>query len=105
MTDPIARFLHCCERILANDRACIEALQHQGFICEHGHWQFRLPALHAFLCGQESTRAYRDFRRQLLKSPINARLRDHGAQIVILENHGKLDASLYGLMRLPAAEP
>lgn len=102
MTDPIAHFLRCCERILANDRACIEALQRQGFACEQGHWQFRLPALHAFLCGEEAALAYRDFRRQLLKSPINARLNDQGAQIVILDNHGKLDASLYGLVRLPA---
>ncbi|HLD67069.1 MAG TPA: hypothetical protein VJA19_13590 [Pseudomonas sp.] len=102
MTDPIAHFLRCCECILANERACIEALQQQGFACEHGHWQFRLPALHAFLCGQEPALAYRDFRRLLLKSPINARLNDQGAQIVILENHGKLDASLYGLVRLPA---
>ncbi|MET1076995.1 MAG: hypothetical protein ABWY06_03135 [Pseudomonas sp.] len=98
-------FLHCCQQVLAGDGELIELLRHQGFACAAGHWHFRLPALHAFLDARlpaEHRTSYHVFRQALLTSPVNTRLRPHQGQILIIDNLGKVDVSLYGLSRLTA---
>ena len=45
---------------------------------------------------------YTGFLRELYASDLNTRLRDLGAEIAIVDNHGKVDSSLYCLRRLKA---
>ena len=99
MSDPFQRFLDCCEAVLRGDAQMLEQLRVYGFTCEPGHWAFSLPELHRYLdAGQEMD--YRLWLKQLYASDINTRLRELGAEIAILDNRGKADASLYGLRRL-----
>ncbi|MES2821259.1 MAG: hypothetical protein V4812_19970 [Pseudomonadota bacterium] len=100
MDDPLDAFLQRCTRVLAGDTLLIGELQRQGFACTIGHWQFRLPALHALLCHDAPNAQaldYAAFRQRLLKGPVNRSLRAHGGQILILDNRGKVDLSLYAL--------
>ena len=101
MSEPLQRFFECCEAVLRGDAQMLEQLCAYGFTCAPGHWVFNLPELHRFLdAGQEMD--YRLWRKQLFASDLNTRLRDLRAEIVIVDNRGKVDASLYGLRRLPA---
>lgn len=103
MNTPVGFFLGCCERLLRDDAELIALLRCQGFVCGPSAWQFSLPALHAFVRGQlaaQDALEYLQFRRQLFASDLNTRLRDLGAEIVIVDNHGNVDQSLYGLRRL-----
>jgi hypothetical protein len=101
MNDPVQNFLSCCQGVLQGDALLLEQLRAQGFVCAIGSWDFSLPALHAYLnTGQGMD--YRLWLQRLYASDINARLAELGAAIVILDNRGKVDLSLYGLRRLPA---
>ncbi|MCC6077181.1 hypothetical protein ACFPTX_05715 [Pseudomonas sp. GCM10022188] len=98
-------FLDCCQRILHGDAALIEQLRAQGFACAPASWTFSLPALHAFVAARLASGEapeYRAFVRQLFASRINLELREHGAEIAIADNRGKVSASLYCLRRRPA---
>lgn len=101
MSDEVQSFLSCCERVLRDDAQLLEQLRAHGFACTAGRWEFGLPALHGYLGGGHGV-AYRDWLQRLYASDINARLRQLGAEIAILDNRGKVDFSLYGLRRLPA---
>ena len=101
MNDSVQGFLSCCQLVLQGDAQLLAQLRAQGFVCAAGRWDFSLPALHAYLSGEGDV-DYRRWLRQLYASEINARLREQGAEIVILDNRGKLDSSLYGLRHLPA---
>ncbi|MGE8498519.1 MAG: hypothetical protein ACN6O6_13510 [Pseudomonas sp.] len=106
MNTPVGFFLGCCERLLRGDAELIALLRRQGFVCGPSAWQFSLPALHRFLRGHlaaQDALEYPQFRRQLFTSDLNTRLRALGAEIVIVDNRGKVDASVYGLCRLGAA--
>ncbi|MDP3815648.1 hypothetical protein [Pseudomonas sp.] len=100
MNDPVQNFLSCCQLVLQGDAVLLEELRAQGFVCAAGRWDFSLPALHAYLSGEGAV-DYRHWLQRLYASDINARLREQGAAIVILDNRGKVDLSLYGLRRLP----
>lgn len=99
MDDSVQVFLSCCQGVLQGDALLLEQLRAQGFVCAIGSWDFSLPALHAYLSAGQGT-DYRRWLQRLYASDINARLRDLGAEIVILDNRGKVDLSLYGLRRL-----
>lgn len=61
---------------------------------------FTVPELHSFLSHNISMfdgTDYHSFRRALFNAPINAALSSLGASIVIIENNGKVDRTLYGL--------
>lgn len=103
MNAPVGFFLGCCERLLRDDGELIDLLRGLGFVCGPGEWQFSLPALHGFLRGQmavDECPAYRVFRQQLFASDVNTRLREQGAEIVIVHNLARADQSTYGLRRL-----
>lgn len=103
MSAAVQLFLDCCERILRGDGALIEQLHTAGFACAPAAWRFTLPALHGFLTPQlmaDPALEYRVFVQQLFASSINQRLREHGAEIAIADNQGKVSASLYCLRRL-----
>lgn len=104
MTPAVHAFLDCCQRILHGDATLIGQLRAEGFACAPASWTFSLLALHAFLAPQLAggdALEYRAFVRQLFASQINLRLREHGAEIAIADNRGKVSASLYCLRRLP----
>lgn len=63
---------------------------------DRGGLRFRLPALHAYLYGQQPP-GYSEFRRALYSSDLNTRLGALGAQVVIHRNEGKVDQSIYRL--------
>ena len=90
-----------CEQVLRGDPALLGKLREQGFICQQGCWDFALPELHRWLCGQGHLAGleYGDFLRQLYASELNARLALLGAQIVVVDNRGKLNQRLYRLQR------
>ncbi|MGB4072257.1 hypothetical protein [Pseudomonas sp.] len=103
MNPPLGLFLSCCERLLAGDAELIGQLRDHGFVCASGTWQFRLPALHAYLMtrlppGERVD--YRGFLRELYASDLNTRLGELGAQIAVVDNLGKVDLSTYALRRL-----
>lgn len=104
MSAAVPLFLDCCARVLRGDGVLIEQLHAQGFACAPAEWCFTLPALHGFLAPQLATEpplTYRTFVQQLFASSINRHLREHGAEITIADNQGKVSASLYCLRRLP----
>jgi hypothetical protein len=96
MNDPLLRFFDCCEAVLRGEAQLLAQLRTHGFACEPGHWTFGLPELHRYLDAGQGTE-YRLWLKQLYASDINTRLRRLGAEIVIVDNRGKVDASLYGL--------
>lgn len=102
MANAVVFFLNCCERVLQGEVALLEQLRAQGFACEAQSWNFTLPALHAFLAQHlgEQCPDYPTFRRQLFASDCNQQLQRLGAAIVIADNRGKVDESLYALQRL-----
>ena len=103
MSPLIERLQGCCEAVSSGDPALLAELREQGFDCEAQRWDFDLPALHAWLSERQAgeTPGYADFLKQLYASDLNARLAALGAQVVIADNQGKLNASLYRLQRLP----
>lgn len=100
LSPAIALLLDCCQRVLRAEQGLIGQLAAAGFACVARDWQFKLPALHCYICMQlPSTEAptYRQFLQQLYASDLNQRLREQGAEIALLDNHGKVSRSLYGL--------
>ena len=102
MSPLIERLQGCCEAVLSGDLALLAELREQGFDCEAQRWDFHLPALHAWLSERQpgAVPDYADFLQQLYASDLNARLEALGAQVVIADNQGKVNASLYRLQRL-----
>lgn len=96
--DQLEGFFACCLRVLDGDAALIAQLRARGFACEAGGWRFSLPAAHAFLGGRDE--AYPGWLKQLYASDFNARLKGKGAEIVIADNRGRVDESLYCLRRI-----
>lgn len=102
MPDAPEAFLACCHAVLLGDPSAIEELRSAGFDCALAAWSFTLPALHAFLTEHlHVTLDYKAFIQQLFASDINLRLREHGAEIAIADNRGKVNSSRYCLRRLP----
>lgn len=102
MPDVTETFLSCCLPILQGDPFVIDELRSAGFDCSLAAWSFTLPALHVFLTEQRQlTLTYKAFIQQLFASDINLRLREHGAEIAIADNQGKVNSSRYCLRRLP----
>lgn len=99
MDDSVQVFLSCCQGVLQGDTQLLEQLHAQGFVCAVGYWEFSLSTLHAYLSAGPGAE-YRRWLQRLYASDINARLAELGAEIVILDNRGKVDLSLYGLRRL-----
>lgn len=106
MSPALALLFDSCQAVLAGDASCIAWLRAEGFECDVQGWQFRLPALHDLLMERLPSAEridYPQFIRELYASDLNTRLRELGAEIVIVDNQGKVDASVYGLCRLNEA--
>lgn len=96
----VEQFLQWCQRFLVAEEDLIRHLQEQGFVCADRGWNFTLPQLHRFLAAQradDEAPSYSLFRQQLFNSSINADLAEKHAEIVIVDNKGKVDLSTYRL--------
>jgi hypothetical protein len=100
MSPALALLFDGCRAVLSGDQVGIARLRAAGFVCATAAWQFRLPALHAYLMtrlppGERVD--YPGFLRELYASDLNARLGELGAEVAIVDNLGKVNASLYCL--------
>lgn len=88
--------------VAARDAALLGRLEEDpAFGLGAQRWEFRLPALHAFLQDQGLIAAetdYKVFRKALFRCPVNEMLAQHRASIIIAENQGKVDRSTYALV-------
>lgn len=91
-----------------------ELEKHPGFTLTPGSWRFTLPGLFSFLQRRHESLTelgYNEFRRALYATPINATIKHFGAHIVIEQNLGKVDKSVYALIwrnredAMPTASP
>jgi len=77
-----------------------ELEQDQRFAVKADRWCFTLPALFSFLQQRSETMSgvsYNDFRRAIYSTPINASIDRFAAEVVIDQNHGQVDTSVYAL--------
>jgi hypothetical protein len=75
--------------------------QEPCFELEQERWCFTLPNLHSFLQRQNNVFSYIDYKkfRQLIYStPINQSVKVYDAEIIIIDNQGKVDKSTYALV-------
>lgn len=75
--------------------------QESRFTLSCERWCFTLPDFYSFLQRQDvAFRAieYRQFRRALFNSPINKTIKPYGAEIIIVDQRGKVDQSGYALI-------
>ena len=90
------------EQIARKDTVLLELLKEEPrFKVEHLCWTFTLPDLHAFLQRHDDVfyaLDYKPFQQLLFRSPVNQRLKQYGAQIVIADNRNKVDKSIYALI-------
>ena len=66
-------------------------------------WHFTLPALHEFIQGKDagfSEMDYPAFRHLIFNNPINQDLTKQGGEVVIAENHYKVDQSVYAVRKI-----
>jgi hypothetical protein len=78
-----------------------EIAREPRFGVERERWCFTLPDLHRYLQEQAPVFGrmdYKKFRRLIFASSVNRALKPHGAEIVIVDNRGKVDLSRYALV-------
>jgi len=97
------------QRVATRDPEQLRALgRHPGFDFASGCWQFRIPDLYAYLQRHEpgfEPLGYSQFRKLLFGCPVNRSIAPFGAEVVIAENHGKVDRSVYALVWNPTPDP
>jgi hypothetical protein len=94
LKDLFIQFLNKDEELIA------QLSQIDDFVLNEATWQFSLPVLHRFLVDQTpefSGLTYSHFRTRLFKGQLNLKLKQQGAEIVVAQNHHKVDESHYRL--------
>ena len=95
---PIREFF---SRVAGRDPELLRRIaQTPAFALDDARWRFTLPDLHAFLQRHSEPVAsmdYRTFRKQIYRCPVNADLAPFGCRLVIADNRGKTDQSVYAL--------
>jgi hypothetical protein len=90
------------EQAAQRDSELLEKLtRERSFSMEEDRWSFTLPDLHRFLQCHEAVFAaidYKDFRRAIFNSPVNQAIRTYGAEVIIVDNQGKVDQSSYAIV-------
>lgn len=90
------------EQVAQKDEILLNKLRQESrFNLTPEHWCFTLPDFYSFLQRQDvSFRAieYRQFRRALFNSPVNKTIEPYGAEIIIVDQRGKVDQSGYALI-------
>ncbi|GAA3921552.1 hypothetical protein [Litoribacillus peritrichatus] len=85
-----------------------ERLQTFDIHAESSCVQFTLPNVHRFFTEDQpefKSLTYKEFRQGLFNSPINERLKEIDAEIVITDNQRKVDLSSYAIqLRHPTTD-
>ncbi len=81
----------------------LDKLRAAAFNIESNHWSFTLPGLYDYLRKYEAIGEleYNQFRQLLFSTPVNQSISAFGAKIVIVDNRGKTDRSIYALVWSP----
>ena len=94
------------EQVAKKDKLLVNELkQHQCFSVQHERWGFTLPDLYVFLQHYHDAFSridYKQFRQLVFASYINQAVKLNGAEIIIMDNRGKVDDSSYALVWRPA---
>lgn len=89
------------EQVAKKDTTWLAMLEQEPcFRVEAECWHFKLIDLYAFLRRADPvfhSVDYRQFRQLLYSSPVNQRIKQYGAEVMIVENYGKADQSRYAL--------
>jgi hypothetical protein len=86
---------------LKNNTLLSEINTEQCFDVDNEKWKFTVPNLHSFLQKNDpafSSIDYLTFRKTLFNSLINQTVKDHGAELLILDNQKNVDRSVYTLV-------
>jgi hypothetical protein len=90
------------EQVARKDDSRLSRLKEEGrFSVEQERWCFTLPDLYLFLRSQDDAfnrLDYKEFRRLVFGSPIGQTVKLLGAEIAIVDNRAKVDASTYALV-------
>lgn len=90
------------EQAARRDKTLLRELeQEQRFAFTPDRWCFTLPDLFSFLQQRHETVAaasYHEFRRAIYAGPINTTVKHFGAEVLIDQNHGQVDKSVYALV-------
>lgn len=97
------------EQVARRDKPLLRELaKQQAFALSPDRWLFTLPDLFSFLQKRHKTLTaigYKAFRRAIYAAPINAAIKNLDAEIVIDQNHGQVDKSVYALRWRTREEP
>ncbi|MGB5495347.1 MAG: hypothetical protein WBM97_12820 [Sedimenticolaceae bacterium] len=89
------------ERVASRDQHLLSELERERcFAFTPDRWCFALPDLFSFLQQRFETVgavSYSEFRRAIYAAPINSTIKHSGAEVVIDQNHGRVDRSVYAL--------
>lgn len=75
--------------------------EHDCFNIKQNYWKFTLPDLYWFLQRQNQQFkkiTYINFRKLIYSSPINKTLKEFNVKVVISDNKGNVDKSLYSMI-------
>jgi len=90
---------------LAQDEILLASIVgNNTFNIKNGEWRFSLSALYHFLQKTDQTfegLSYQEFKQKLYSSSINRDLSEIGAEVVIVDNKRKVEASIYALRFKP----
>jgi hypothetical protein len=87
---------------LQSEPTILNEIQQCNFTTTPYSWHFTLPTLHKFLQTRPGcfyNIQYHQFRKNILNSPINEQLKPLSAKIIIIDNHYKVDLTIYALSR------
>ena len=105
---PYQRILQLFSLFLSQDTELLTRLQaapnatQYGFYLSQTQWHFRLPALHQLMRQQHplfENMPYPQFRQLIFNSPFNHDLNRLNAEVVIIENHHKVDLTVYAIRK------
>jgi hypothetical protein len=89
------------EQAAKRDKTLLRELERDPcFTLMPDRWCFTLPDLFSFLQPRSEAIgkvSYKEFRRAIYTTSINAATRHYGAEVVIDRNHGQVDKSVYAL--------
>lgn len=90
------------EKAAQKNEVLLEKLNQEScFTVEQELWCFTLPNLHSFLQRQNNVFNhinYKKFRKLIYSTPINQSVKVYDAEIIIIDNQGKVDKSTYALI-------
>ena len=106
-TDLDAALVRFFTQVAQRNPGQLNKLRAAAFSIESERWTFTLPGLYDYLREYEAIgeMEYNQFRQLLFSTPVNQSISDYGAKIIIVDNRGKTDQSIYAMeWQTPAGE-